>query len=75
MESIKTIILSYLRKRQAEGQEASVPALDRYLVYVKKEEVYIGGTLLTVISEMLEDGLITKGAGSIISLTEKGLNY
>ena len=75
MEGIKAVILSYLRKRQTEGQEASVPALDRYLVYVKKEELYIGGTLLGVIKEMLEEGLITKGVGSTISLTEKGIHY
>jgi hypothetical protein len=49
MDPIKTTVLSYLRKRATEGQEASVPALDRYLVYVKKEELYIGGTLLAVI--------------------------
>ena len=74
MENIKTIVLSYLRKRTNEGQATSVPALDRYLVYVKKEELYIGGELIAVIKEMIEEGLIINGIGSTIELTEKGSN-
>lgn len=72
METIKTTVLAYLRKRADEGQQLSVPALDRYLVYVKKEEVYIGGKLLAIIQELIDDGLITKGAGSTIELTKTG---
>jgi hypothetical protein len=74
MEPIKNTVLTYLRKRANEGQQLSVPALDRYLVYVKKEEVYVGGKLLAIIQELIEDGLIAKGTGSTIVLTEKGNN-
>ncbi|RZK31956.1 MAG: hypothetical protein EOO63_02785 [Hymenobacter sp.] len=70
MEDIKATVLAYLRK--GEKQEASVSALDRYLVYVKKEEVFVGGNLLAVIQEMINDGVISKGTGSVIKLTEKG---
>ena len=73
MDTIKTTILAYMRKSGKDAsKEISVPALDRYLVYVKQEDTYVGGKLLAVLQEMMEEGLIKKGQGSNILLTEQG---
>ncbi|WP_046243636.1 hypothetical protein [Hymenobacter terrenus] len=69
---IKATILAYMRQSgRAASKEISVPDLDRYLVYVKQEETYIGGNLLAVLQEMIEEGLIKKGPGSNIVLAEQ----
>jgi hypothetical protein len=49
-----------------------VPNLDRYLVYVKQENTYIGGYLLALLEEMMQEGIIAHEQGSTISLTEQG---
>ena len=74
MKPIKTTILSYMHKSgKNEDKEISVPALDRYLVYVKHEDDYVGGKLLAVLQEMMDEGIITKGQGSNVLLTSQGL--
>ncbi|RZK16153.1 MAG: hypothetical protein EOO56_20615 [Hymenobacter sp.] len=70
MEPIKATILAYMRK--SSHKEISVPALDRYLVYVKQEDTYIGGNLLAVLQDMIAENLILRGPGSTILLPEQG---
>lgn len=74
MEPIKTTILAYMHKSgKDEHKEISLPALDRYLVYVKHEDVYVGGKLLAVVQELIDEGLVAKGTGSNILLTAQGM--
>lgn len=70
MNTIKETILAYMQKSGKDAsKEISVPALDRYLVYVKQEDKYVGGMLLAVLQEMIEDGVIKRGEGSNIMLS------
>lgn len=72
MKAIKNKILAYMSKAgKGKEQEVSVPALDRYLVYVEKEETYVGGELLQVIQQMIEEGTVIKAGGSVIRLTSE----
>jgi hypothetical protein len=73
METIKATILAYMHKSgKRDEKEISVPALDRYLVYVKQGEEYVGGKLLAALQAMLDEGLITKVQVSNILLTPHG---
>ena len=72
MEPIKEAILAYIYKSGKDTcKEISVPALDRYLVYVKQEDTYIGGRLLAVLQEMIDENIIQKGPGSTVLLPEQ----
>lgn len=74
MNTIKATILAYIHKSGKDDfKEISVPALDRYLTYVKHEDEYVGGKLLAVLQEMIDEGSIVKGQGSNILLTEQGM--
>lgn len=74
MEPIKAEILAYLKRAagKSEHGDVSLVALDRYLVYVKQEETFVGKNLGRIIDELVNEELLRTSHGSYVALTERG---
>lgn len=73
MKPIKQRVLTLLNQYgQGPDKMLLLPMLDRRLVMVEREKEYIGGRLVMLIREMIDEGLVLQGQGLHIGLTAQG---
>ncbi|PQA93772.1 Winged helix-turn-helix [Chryseobacterium piscicola] len=72
---IKIKTLKYFNLTKKNGRSYSdLISLDRYLVNVEKERIYLGEFLIAEIDKMITQGLIDK-KNEKYSITDKGTEY